>query len=80
MSETVVFLSYADEDRGKAEQILHALRVRGFPVFFARETPAGVEWEKALTATLQRAYAVVVLWSSHAAKSKWVRLEVAAGP
>lgn len=79
MNETGVFLSYAREDNATAEKILHALEARHFPVFFDQHIPSGVEWEKALKAQLQRAYAVVVLWSSHAAKSEWVAIEVAAG-
>jgi hypothetical protein len=79
MNETGVFLSYAREDKATAEKILHALEARRFPVFFDQYMPSGVEWERALKAQLQRAYAVVVLWSSHAAASEWVTIEVAAG-
>ncbi len=40
-----VFLSYARADREKVDQILHALRVRGFPVFIDQDMVSGVEWE-----------------------------------
>lgn len=48
-------------------------------MFFDQYFPSGADWEKALNAQLQRAYAVVVLWSSHAANSEWVAVEAAAG-
>lgn len=79
MSETGVFLSYAREDEAMAENFLRALEARGFPMYFDQYISSGVEWEKAIRAQLQRAYAVVVLWSSHAAESEWVPIEVAAG-
>ena len=79
MKETGVFLSYAREDKETAEKILSALEARGFPMYFDQYLPSGVQWEEALKAQLQRAFAVVVLWSSHAAKSEWVAIEAAAG-
>jgi hypothetical protein len=84
MNDIGVFLSYASEDRAKAEQILAALRARGFPVFFDDEMPAGVEWDKVLESVLETAYGVVVLWSSHSAskaaeESAWIYREAAVG-
>ena len=37
MNETEIFLSYAREDESEVERILHALRERGFRVFFDQE-------------------------------------------
>lgn len=74
-----VFLSYAREDHARVEQILSALRKKGFPVFIDHDMPSGVEWETVLEAQLQRAYAVVVVWSSRSVGSEWVAREAAAG-
>ena len=79
MDETEIFLSYAHEDKDKVETILHALRERGFPVFIDQDMASGAEWEKVLEAKLQAVFGVVVVWSSHAVKSKWMPIEVAAG-
>jgi hypothetical protein len=84
LSDIGIFLSYASEDRAKAEQFLAALRARGFPVFFDQEMPAGVEWDKVLESVLDTAYGVVVLWSSHSVKkaaeeSAWIYREAAIG-
>jgi hypothetical protein len=84
MSDIGIFLSYASEDRAKAAQFLEALRARGFPVFFDREMPAGVEWETVLESVLETAYAVIVLWSSHSVKkaaveSAWIYREATVG-
>ena len=78
-SERHVFLSYAREDREKVDQILHALRERHFPVFMDQEMVSGVDWERVLEAQLQRAYAVVVVWSSRSVVSEWVARESAVG-
>jgi hypothetical protein len=79
LDETQIFLSYAHEDKEKVERILHALKAKNFPVFIDQDMPSGVDWEKVLKAKLQTAYAVVVVWSSHAMNSKWMAVEVAAG-
>ena len=74
-----MFLSYAREDYGAVEQILGALRKKGFPVFIDQDMPSGVEWETVLESQLQRAYAVVVVWSSRSVLSEWVAREAAVG-
>lgn len=79
MNETEIFLSYARQDEVEVDRILEALKARGFPVFFDQDLPSGVDWEKALVAKLQNAYAVVVVWSSHSVKSDWVAREAAVG-
>jgi len=84
MDEAEVFLSYAHEDELKVRQILDALRVRGFPVFIDSGMSAGVDWEKVLEAHLERAYAVVVVWSSRSVtkgkkESEWIYREASIG-
>ena len=79
MNETEIFLSYAREDESEVERILHALRERGFRVFFDQDMPSGVDWESVLEAKLRSAYGVVVVWSSHSVKSDWVVREAAVG-
>ena len=78
-NDAYVFLSYAREDESQVEQILFALRQRGFPVFIDRDMVSGVEWEKVLEARLQTAYAIVVVWSSRSVRSEWVEREAAVG-
>ena len=77
--DTHVFLSYAREDESRVDDILNALTAKRFPVFIDRSMPSGVEWRKVLEAQLQRAYAVVVAWSSHSVKSEWVTREADVG-
>jgi hypothetical protein len=84
MDDSGVFLSYAREDHAKVTQILQALRDREFPVFFDREMPAGVEWERVLESVLARAYGVVVVWSTHSVgkatqESAWIYREADVG-
>jgi hypothetical protein len=79
MMDTHVFLSYAREDESRVDDILNALTAKEFPVFIDRSMPSGVEWRKVLEAQLQRAYAVVVAWSTHSVKSEWVAREADVG-
>ena len=84
MDEAEVFLSYAHDDEPKVRQILDALRVRGFPVFIDSGMSAGVDWEKVLEAHLERAYAIVVVWSSRSVtkagkESEWIYREASIG-
>ena len=84
MNEDEIFLSYAHQDEPKVRQILEALRDCGFPVFVDSDMPAGVEWENVLEAELEKAYAVVVVWSSHSVikggkQSEWIFREASIG-
>jgi hypothetical protein len=70
-----IFLSYARADTDRANAIVRALRGAGLSVWFDRYTPTASRWEGILRRELEHARCVVVLWSDHAAKSRWVREE-----
>jgi hypothetical protein len=70
-----VFLSYAREDRGKAESLAAALMVRGWSVWFDRQINPGSFWDEDIERELRSAECVVVLWSKFSAGSHWVRTE-----
>ncbi|MDZ4777523.1 MAG: toll/interleukin-1 receptor domain-containing protein, partial [Alphaproteobacteria bacterium] len=70
-----VFLSYAREDRAKAEQIAQALGSAGYDVFWDIEIPPGASWADFLAEKLSQSKAALVLWSTTSTSSQWVREE-----
>jgi len=70
-----IFLSYAREDRHKAELLSRALEHAGWSVWWDREILPGASYERLIEAELSAAHCVVVLWSASARQSNWVRDE-----
>jgi tetratricopeptide (TPR) repeat protein len=72
-----LFLSYAREDRDMAQQLAHALGEEGFSVWWDREIRGGSDFTEEIAANLHAARRVIVLWSSTAVASSFVRDESA---
>lgn len=60
---TDVFLSYKHEDYERIAPLHAALVAEGFHVFWDRDIPSGERWRVTLTARLDEARCVVVVWS-----------------
>jgi TolB-like protein/tetratricopeptide (TPR) repeat protein len=74
-----VFLSYDHEDAARAATIGAALQKAGHSVWWDREIHGGAEYHDEIESAVQRADAVVVLWSASSVKSPWVRDEAGEG-
>lgn len=74
-----VFLSYAREDRARAEQMANALTQAGLDVFWDNEIPPGTTWADFIEQKLAQCKALIVLWSEHSTTSQWVREEARLG-
>ena len=74
-----IFLSYAREDRAFAERLARVLEQAGYEVWWDRHIDGGEEFAAEIEAELDKANAVVVLWSKNSVKSRWVRDEAAVG-
>lgn len=74
-----VFLSYAREDRVRAEQVAHGLEAAGVEVFWDNEIPPGQTWADYIESKLTHCKALIVLWSQTSTKSQWVREEARMG-
>lgn len=74
-----VFLSYAREDRARAEQVARGLAAAGVEVFWDNEIPPGQTWADYIESKLTQCRALIVLWSEHSTKSQWVREEARLG-
>lgn len=74
-----VFLSYARDDRAKAEAIAAALGQRGHSVWWDRHLEGGSRFSQEIEQALKDAEVVVVLWSGASLQSAWVQDEAAEG-
>lgn len=73
-----VFISYASENRAIAQRVAAGLEAAGISVWWDRNIQIGSEWDKSIEEALTAAKCVVVLWTSHAKQSRWVRAEARA--
>lgn len=74
-----IFISYAREDRGRAEQLAHVFESQGWTVWWDKVIPPGRRYEDVIGEELAGADVVVVLWSRTSVASDWVKDEAAAG-
>jgi adenylate cyclase len=70
-----VFVSYCRPSAQIAEQVAAALASKGYDVWRDDQLPAHRAYGDVIEENLRSARAVVVLWSSEAAQSQWVRAE-----
>ena len=70
-----VFISYASATAKQASEVAGVLRQRGYQVWRDSEIPAHRTFADEIEERLGEAKAVVVIWSSQAVKSQWVRSE-----
>jgi YD repeat-containing protein len=70
-----VFISYANQDRGRAQMLAQALQAAGFSVWWDRDIAAGQSYDQVIEHELETARSVVVLWSRHSVISEWVKSE-----
>ena len=74
-----IFISYAREDRSKAEQIAKAFEQLGWSVWWDRTIPAGKDFDTVIEEQLSKAKCIVVLWSTNSVTSRWVKAEAGEG-
>lgn len=70
-----IFISYASEDRNKAEKLAETLSTRGWSVWWDRKIPLGKSYDEVIEKALGESKCVIVLWSAMSVASEWVRNE-----
>ena len=70
-----IFISYARPDRPKIEKLAAALEAEGYSVWWDRQIVGGSQFSEAIEAELKVAKSVIVAWSEHSTKSRWVKDE-----
>ena len=76
---TSIFLSYAHEDKTRAESLAKALEAEGWSIFWDRTIPTGNTWRDYIGKALHNAKCVVVAWSRASIESDWVHEEADEG-
>lgn len=71
------FISYKREEQDKARSVYESLESNNVDVWWDEDLQGGQKWEEEIDVALGTADAVVVLWSSLAKESEWVRSEAA---
>jgi hypothetical protein len=74
-----VFISYARDDKPRAELVAQALEREAISVWWDRNIPPGKSYDQVIEEALDAAKCVIVLWSSQSVASDWVRAEAAEG-
>jgi hypothetical protein len=74
-----IFISYASEDKDRAEAMARVLEEQGWSVWWDRRIPPGRDYAEVIESALREARCVVVLWTKSSVASKWVRNEVREG-
>ncbi|MHC4205799.1 MAG: TIR domain-containing protein, partial [Planctomycetota bacterium] len=74
-----IFISYAREDRARAQIIAGALERQGWSVWWDREILPGGQFSQIIEEEVSSAKCVIVLWSETSVNSKWVRNEARDG-
>ena len=78
-NQPAIFLSYAHEDRLKAQNLAAALSARGYTLWWDELIEGGAQFARSIRDALEAADAVVVLWSAKSVESDWVQDEAAQG-
>jgi len=74
-----IFISYASQDRVRIRPLVEALEARGWSVFWDTTLLPGETWRRKITAELDAAGCVIVLWSERSVESHWVEQEAEEG-
>ena len=70
-----VFISYSHHDSGRIPVIADSLRALGLTVWYDIRLQAGESFDETIEAELEAAKAIMICWSAHSVKSKWVKSE-----
>lgn len=72
------FIAYSHAQRNLVEKLYELLfRKNGLAVFYDAKIRAGTAWGEVIHKALEDATHIILIWSSEAATSKWVKREIA---
>lgn len=74
-----IFISYASEDRNRAQSLAQALERKGWSVWWDQRIPTGRSFDQTIQEAVEGSKAVVVAWTKASVKSQWVKNEARKG-
>lgn len=74
-----IFISYANNDRTRAQLLAAVLERNGWSVWWDRQIPIGRTFDEVIEEALDQAECVIVLWSKESVTSHWVKTEASEG-
>jgi hypothetical protein len=74
-----IFISYKKEDAGRVVRIVEALRAEGLSVWWDHGIAPGSNWDRTIQEQLDKAKAVVAVWSELSRDAPWVKEESGVG-
>ena len=74
-----IFISYARADQARVARLVAALQANGWSVWWDAEVSPGKEFDDVISAALECAKAVLVVWTPTSVASRWVRGEARIG-
>ncbi|HEY1561227.1 MAG TPA: TIR domain-containing protein [Caulobacteraceae bacterium] len=74
-----LFVSYARSDKPRVAPLVAALEAQGWSVWWDPEIAPGQEFDRLIADELQKARAVVAVWTPASVASRWVRGEARVG-
>jgi len=74
-----IFISYARADKARVARLVATLQANGWTVWWDAEVSPGKEFDDVIAAALERAKAVLVVWTPTSVASRWVRGEARIG-
>jgi hypothetical protein len=70
-----IFISYSKARRAATETLAEELQAQGFSVWWDADLVPGERYQEVINAELDRARAVIVIWTKDSIKSQWVYSE-----
>ncbi len=74
-----IFVSYAREDRTRAQALVKLLEDQGWSVWWDKEIGPGSAFSRVIEQEIEKAKCVLVLWTSRSITSEWVNAEASEG-
>ncbi len=74
-----IFVSYSRSDRARVAPLVAALEAEGWSVWWDPAIVPGQQFDRMIADELERARAVLVVWTTDSVESRWVRGEARDG-
>ena len=74
-----VFVSYSRTDKARVAPLVAALEAQGWSVWWDPAIAPGQQFDRLIAEELERARAVIVVWTADSVESRWVRGEAREG-